>query len=86
MYGRWQLPYGEWDEGYRPVIQVTDGGALEWGFPVFRGLAAVLVATGRVLPDGTMTVTTQVRGWAPPLDEPRAAPAPSTVRFRRVPE
>jgi hypothetical protein len=86
VFGRWRLPYGEWDEGYRPVIQLRRDGVLEWGFPVFRGLAAVLVAMGRVEADGTLTVTTQVRGWAPPLDRPRAAPGDATFRFRRAKE
>ena len=86
VYGRWQLQHGEWDEDFRPVIQLTPSGSLEWGFPVFRGLAAVLAAQGRIAPDGALIVDTEVRGWAPPLDRPRAAPGPATYRFRRVGE
>jgi hypothetical protein len=68
-------------EGDRPVIQVTPDGVLEWGLPVFRGIAALEVLCGRLAPDGTMTVSRQVRGWIP------IGPGPDTAlveRFRRV--
>ncbi|MFN8177615.1 MAG: alpha/beta hydrolase-fold protein [bacterium] len=78
---RMQAPDGEWDEGDHPVIQVTADGALEWGLPFFRGIAALLVLRGRVLEDGTMVVTREARGWVP------RGPGPDltrTERFRRV--
>ncbi len=68
-------------EGDRPVIQVTADGVLEWGLPVFRGLAAVEVLRGRVESDGTMTVTREVRGWVPIGPGPNLA---LVEKFRRV--
>ncbi len=54
---------------------------LEWGLPCFRGIAALVVLRGRVLEDGTMTATREVRGWVP------RGPGPDvnrTERFQRV--
>jgi predicted alpha/beta superfamily hydrolase len=68
-------------EGDRPVVQITSDGTLEWGSPVFRGLAALLILRGRVQPDGTMRVTRQVRGWVP------LGPGPDLTRvetYRRI--
>ncbi len=58
-------------EGDGPVIRVTEDGVLEWGLPVLRGLAALLVQRGRLLEDGTMEVTKEVRGFSPrgPVDD-----------------
>jgi predicted alpha/beta superfamily hydrolase len=64
-----------------PVIRITPDGALEWGLPFFRGLAALLVLKGRVLEDGTMLVTREVRGWVPRGPGPDLTP---TDRFRRA--
>jgi predicted alpha/beta superfamily hydrolase len=60
-----QFPNGDWDESDSPVIQVTREGTLEWGLRWFRGIAALMVMQGKILPDGTMQVTRQVRGWVP---------------------
>lgn len=82
VHDRIQLANGDWFESDDPVIQVTADGTLEWGLPWFRGIAALLVLRGRLLPDGTMEVTRQVRGWVP------RGPGPDltrTERFRRVP-
>ncbi len=81
VHSRVQLPDGSWDEGDQYVIQVTPAGKLEWGLPWFRGLAALLVQVGEMLPDGTMRVTRQPRGWVPrgPGGETN-----STETFRRV--
>ena len=65
VHERVQLPNGEWNSDDAPVIGMTAGGELEWGQRVFRGIAALLVLRGRIQPDGTMTVTRQVRGWVP---------------------
>lgn len=73
----------EWWEGFRPVIQVTADGTLEWGLPVFRGLAALQVMQARVLPDGTLRLANEVRGWVP------VGPGPDVARvdvLRRVDE
>ncbi len=58
-------------EGEGPVVRVTDDSVLEWGLPVLRGLAALLVQRGRLLPDGTMEVTKEIRGFSPrgPVDD-----------------
>jgi hypothetical protein len=80
---RVQFPDGQWNEDDAPVIQVTADGTLEWGQRVFRGLAALLVLRGRVLDDGAMTVSREVRGWVP------IGPSPDFTRverFRRVVE
>lgn len=82
VHDRIQFPNGEWFDSDDPVIQVTADGTLEWGLTWFRGIAALLVLRGRLLPDGTMEVTRQVRGWVP------RGPGPDltrTERFRRVP-
>src|SRR6266550_271718 len=63
VYEEERMPSGMRLEGNRPVVQLTSEGDLEWGVPVFRGLAALLVLRGRVQPDGTMVVTREVRGW-----------------------
>jgi len=65
VHERVQLPDGEWDEDDVPVIGMTAAGQLEWGQRVFRGVAALLVLRGALEPDGTMTVTREVRGWVP---------------------
>ena len=59
------MPNGMPWEGDRPVVQITADGTLEWGLPVFRGLAALLILQGKIQPDGSMRVTRQVRGWVP---------------------
>lgn len=65
VHDRLQFGNGDWFEADDPVIQVAAAGTLEWGLPFFRGIAGLLVLQGRVLPDGTMTVTREVRGWVP---------------------
>jgi hypothetical protein len=46
------------------VIRVTDDGVLEWGMPLFKGLAALVVLKGQI--DGeTLVVRREARGWAP---------------------
>jgi hypothetical protein len=82
VHDRVRFPNGEWFEADDPVIQVTADGALEWGLPWFRGLAALLVLRGRVLPDGTMTVSREVRGWVP---RGPGADLTRTERFERRP-
>lgn len=80
VHDRLQMPDSRWWEADDPVIQVTADGTLEWGLPFFRGLAALVVLRGKVLEDGTMTVTREVRGWVP------RGPGPElnrTERFRR---
>ena len=78
---RIQFPDGTWTEGDHHVITVTDAGVLEWGLPWFRGIAALVVQMGEILPDGTMRVTREPRGWVPrgPGGEMH-----STTLFRRV--
>jgi hypothetical protein len=81
LYEEEQMPSGMRWEGNRPVVQLTSDGVLEWGVPVFRGLAALLVLRGQVQEDGTMVVTREVRGWVPVM------PGPDFTRrevFRRV--
>jgi len=81
VYDRQRMPTGMIWEGERPVIQVTGDGVLEWGLPVFRGLAALLVLQGKVQSDGSMVVTREVRGWVP------VGPGPDLKQrevFRRV--
>jgi hypothetical protein len=81
VYEEERMPSGMRWEGNRPVVQLTPDGVLEWGVPVFRGLAALLVLRGQVQPDGTMVVTREVRGWVP------QGPGPDLVRrevFTRV--
>jgi hypothetical protein len=65
VHSRIQVADGSWDEGDRHVIQVTPAGTLEWGLPWFRGIAALLVQKAQLLPDRTMRVTREPRGWAP---------------------
>jgi hypothetical protein len=81
VHERVQLPDGEWDEDDVPVIGMTPGGQLEWGQRVFRGVAALLVLRGTIEPDGTMTVTREVRGWVP---RGPTGDMLRTERFRRV--
>ena len=71
----------DWFEADDPVIQVTSDGTLEWGLPFFRGLAALLVLRGKIEPDGTLTVTREVRGWVPRGPGPELS---RTERLRRV--
>jgi hypothetical protein len=65
VHSRIQFPDHSWDEGDRHVIQVTPDGTLEWGLPWFRGIAALVVQTARIQPDGTMRVEREPRGWVP---------------------
>jgi hypothetical protein len=81
VHERVQLPDGEWDQDDVPVIGMTTGGQLEWGQRVFRGVAALLVLRGTIEPDGTMTVTREVRGWVP---RGPTGDMLRTERFRRV--
>jgi predicted alpha/beta superfamily hydrolase len=82
VHDRVQLPGGEWDEGDHPVIQVTADGTLEWGLPWFRNIPALLVLRGGIMPDGTMRVTREARGWVP---EGRGPDLTRVIVFRRVP-
>ena len=68
-----------------PVVPLglTDGGALEWGLPFFRGLAALLVQVGTLEDDETMVVVSEPRGWLP--RDPNF-PVGRVVRFKRVRE
>jgi len=63
VYEEERMPSGIRLEGNRPVVQLTPDGVLEWGVPLFRGLAALLVLRAQVQSDGTMAVTREVRGW-----------------------
>ena len=65
VHSRVHLDGSSYDDDDRPVIQVTADGRLEWGLPWFRGIAALLVLQGELLPDGTMRVTREPRGWVP---------------------
>ncbi|MEP6620961.1 MAG: alpha/beta hydrolase-fold protein [bacterium] len=65
VHSRIGLGGSDWDDADRPVIQVTDGGSLEWGLMWFRGIAAVLAMHAELLPDGTVRVTREPRGWVP---------------------
>jgi len=62
------------------VIRVTDAGVLEWGLPLFKGLAALVVLKGRI--DGeTLVVAREARGWAPKDPNFRTD---RITRYRRV--
>lgn len=62
------------------VIRVTDAGLLEWGLPLFKGLAALVVLKGRI--DGeTLVVAREARGWAPKDPNFRTD---RITRYRRV--
>lgn len=62
------------------VIRVTDAGVLEWGLPLFKGLAALVVMKGRI--DGeTLVVSREARGWAPKDPNFRTD---RITRYRRV--
>lgn len=64
MHDRVVYPEGPPYDADDPVIHVTDAGALEWGLPLFKGLAALVVLKGRI--DGeTLVVSREARGWAP---------------------
>lgn len=65
VHSRIHLDGSSYDDDNRPVIQVTGDGRLEWGLEWFRGIAALLVLKGELLPDGTMRVTREPRGWVP---------------------
>jgi hypothetical protein len=82
VHSRIELPDGSWDEGDRHVIQQTADGALEWGLPWFRGLAALLVQQARLQPDGTLRVKREPRGWVPRDPDGREM-MNRTERFRR---
>jgi len=63
-----------------PVIRVTDDGVLEWGMPLFKGLAALVVLKGQI--DGeTLVVRREARGWAPKDPNFRTD---RITRYRRV--
>jgi predicted alpha/beta superfamily hydrolase len=63
-----------------PVIQVTKDGVLEWGMPLFKGLAALVVLKARL--DGeTMVVAREARGWVPRDPNFRTD---RVIRYRRV--
>jgi predicted alpha/beta superfamily hydrolase len=82
LHARDPLPDGTLFEGDRPIVQLTADGALEWGEPVFRNIAALLILRGQVETDGRMTVRREVRGWVP------QGPGPDVNRvmtLRRVP-
>lgn len=79
---RVQTPDGQWMESEGPVVRMTPDGAFEWGLPYFRGLAALVVLTGRVQADGTMLVTRQSRGWVPRQSGPEMT---KTERLKRLP-
>lgn len=81
VHDRERMPNGMPWEGDRPVVQITADGTLEWGLPVFRGLAALLILQGKLQPDGTMRVTRQVRGWVPIGPGPDLTPVET---YRRV--
>lgn len=76
-----QFPNGTSFEGDDPVIQITADGMLEWGLPFFRGIAALVVLRAKVLADGTMTVSREVRNWVP---RGPSGDLTRTERFRRV--
>jgi hypothetical protein len=76
------FPSGDVFEADNPVIQVTADGALEWGLPWFRGIAALLVLHGSIGNDGVLTATREPRGWVP-LQAGPAMREPE--RFTRVP-
>ena len=78
IHERVQYGGGEWDEDDVPVIGVDRNGDLEWGQRVFIGIAALLVLHAHLEPDGTMTVTRQVRGWIP------RGPTGSMLRTERL--
>ena len=82
VHDRLQFAGTEWFEADDPVIQVTADGTLEWGLPFFRGLAALVVLRGRLMEDGTMTVTRESRGWLP--HDGGGPDMTRTDRFRRV--
>jgi uncharacterized protein len=82
VHDRVQFPSGEWYEGDHTVIQVTADGTLEWGLPWFRNIPALLVLRGRIMPDGTMRVTREPRGWVP---EGRGPDLTRVAVFQRVP-
>jgi pimeloyl-ACP methyl ester carboxylesterase len=65
VHSRIRLGGSSYDDLDRPVIQLTADGKLEWGLEWFRGLAALVVLKGELLPDGTMRVTREPRGWVP---------------------
>ena len=82
VHDRMQMGSNSWFDADDPVIQVTSDGTLEWGLPLFRGLAALVVLRGKLQPDGTMVVTREVRGWVP---RGPGSELNRTERFRRVP-
>lgn len=65
VFDRTTFPDGTTAEGYQTVVQLTADGTLEWGRPVFRGLAALLVMQARIEPDGSMSARYEPRGWIP---------------------
>ena len=75
-----RMPDRTWNVGDHPVIQVTPAGTLEWGLPMFRGLAALVVMQGRIEHD-TLVVSKQVRGWVPRRPIPELA---RVDRFHRI--
>jgi predicted alpha/beta superfamily hydrolase len=81
VHDRIEFGNGDWFDADDPVIQVTADGALEWGLPFFRGIAALVVLTARVQPDGTLLVRREPRGWVPRQGGPEMS---QVQRFRRV--
>jgi hypothetical protein len=82
VHDRVHFPQGEPFEADDPVVQVTDGGALEWGLPFFRGLAALLVLRATPVGDDTLVVAREPRGWLP--RDPNFEAPRRVVRFARV--
>ena len=80
VHDRVVYPEGPPYEADDSVIRVTDDGVLEWGMPLFKGLAALVVLKGRL--DGeTLVVGREARGWAPKDPNFRTD---RVTRYRRV--
>lgn len=72
---------GQVIESAWPVVQLTPDGTLEIGAPYLRGVAGLVVFSFRRQADGSLAVTRQVRGFAPP-DGHRLDTGP--LRYRRL--
>jgi hypothetical protein len=80
VHDRVVYPAGPPYDADDPVIRVTDDGVLEWGMPLFKGLAALVVLKARI--DGqTLVVAREARGWAPQDPNFRTD---RITRYRRV--